>query len=753
MKKAVALKKKTTNSQKTPTEVLKANEHYEAAQAASDGENYPSIAQVEKQFKLKKDQLKNYRINKARLERKKEEAPTAVEPATRNLDRDLESVVREISKTNGSPRVGWKRIAEVLGLPEELETQEWSLKIFDAMIDREMVSKGVLMRDSEAVQDILRAEFFSAPVPAKLMSVPLAKVVVCHLNPRKVVDEASIEEMADSILEHGIIQPPIARPGKYADTWEVVYGQRRLLGQRRANEKSTAAGNPAVETIQLLVREIDDRTVLEEGWVENLQRVDVGIREEVTGFQALLDLKDDKGEPIYSITSLARRLGKDKQFVSRRMKLINVPEEMWKALDDGLIGVRQMELVGRLPDEASRKKAAGMVLRPKYRTEDQPLTVRETVEMLRTDFLVSLRGCPWSLKDAELVPVKFDKKGERVSGGACDDCQWRTGGDPDLQESLSGSGTKQGSYGSAGGKQGVDANSCMLPSCFKAKQEATWVLTMKEASESGAKVLTQEESSKVFSQWAGNTPMPQSGMVSLTESPGYYETGHHAGEDTLPKWEKMIKYVAPADLIIARNEATGAICRLLKREVAIELAEEALGKQGKESPFANRPGAKKSEAGGGESQNSGPSEWEIKRQREEKLGAAVKAKLADAIKLQKAPSEEVIIELLLGWLWEELNYEGGLMAEFLAMGLPKFDDEQGDDDGKARDYLETVIRPEIARAPYAWAARALYEIYDQMIRLDEPLQSDGLFKVLALDREKIVATEEPQEEPTAEVEA
>lgn len=135
----------------------------------------------------------------------------------------MELVVRVIAEKSGSPQVGWKRIAEILGLPDDVDGREYALGIFDAMIDADMVVKGVLVRESAAVQEILNAKEpvvipATVSAPATLVSVPMGQVVVCPLNPRKVVDEAGIEEMALSILEHGIIQPPIARPGRYADT-------------------------------------------------------------------------------------------------------------------------------------------------------------------------------------------------------------------------------------------------------------------------------------------------------------------------------------------------------------------------------------------------------------------------------------------------------------------------------------------------------------------------------------------------------
>lgn len=103
-------------------------------------------------------------------------------------------------------------------------------------------------------------------------------------------------------------------------------------------------------------------------------------------------------------------------------------------------------------------------------------------------------------------------------------------------------------------------------------------------------------------------------------------------------------------------------------------------------------------------------------------------------------------ELILGTLWEEMSYGGSLIAHLVERGMPKFDDAEGDDDERAKAYLDGVVRPEIARAPLAWAALALFEVYDQLIDLDVAMQSDALLLALNLDREAIVGAEETAED-------
>lgn len=663
----------------------------------------------------------------------------------------IRRVVRTVAGKGGTHMVSRQVIQAALEMGDSAAEVAFALEVFDAMIDADMVLKGVLNAtpevvamlndpEDETVSESTMATRTTQPAAeGRLVTVPLEQVVVCPLNPRKRVDAASIEEMADSILEHDIVQPPIARPGRYVDTWEVVFGQRRLLGKRRAVEKAKELGRePMQEVIQLIVRDMDDRTALEEAWVENLQKVDLPAREEVEGFQAMLGLRDEAGQLVYSVTSLAARLGKAKQFISRRLRLRHAPEAMWASYEAGVIGLRQMELVGQLPTEAARKKAADEVLRPSFRPTGNPLTVLETVAMLKEKFMVSLRGCGWALEDEGLVPPKM-VKGARVWGGACSDCPMRTGADEELQEVLA--------TGKAG-SQGVDGYSCLMPSCFEEKREALWGRTQREASEAGSRVLSPEEAKRTFYAWGAGGPAPASGLVSLSGHPGFPETGHHAAEDMMPTWGEMIKSVDPKDLVVGRNETTGEIHRMLKRDRAIALAEAAMGTTGKDSPFANRPGLRKEEAAGATEEgveedvtgsDDEVSPWQRLAQENAKIGAAVSRELRRMVTLERAPSDEVMVELIAGGLFEAVDYGDSFLRLIEASGIPEFTGERGAEGERVREYLDEVVKPQLARAPLAWAALALLESYEQVVRYSSMPESESLLQALGLDRETILA--------------
>lgn len=520
---------------------------------------------------------------------------------------------------------------------------------------------------------------------------------MCPLNPRKRINPADIEEMAESILEHGIIQPPIARPRekRLMDEFdgpgvEIVFGQRRCLGAKRALELARERGLPEarlaeLEVIPVIVRPMDDRQVIEEAWVENLQRVDVSVREEAEGFSELLKLVDDSGQPVYTQASLAQKLGKSVAFLSQRLKLKHVPELLWEALEERRVGIRHLELVGTIADGKAREKAAKAILEPKYRTE--PLTTREAANLIEEEYRKSLKGVAWDPKDESLVPVVRDDDGNRVEGGACTDCPHRTGNVPELQGELA-----TGAGQSKGGKRGFDPNVCLRPGCHRAKEAANWKRLEAAAAAGGRRVLTKEEAKKVFMEWGGPLALSHaSGLVALQGRPDYSATGHH-GSDDLPTWEELIEgTAADKEVLVAKHPKSGEVLRLIDRERAIHFAEVAMKERGEVSPFSNRPKPTKSkQSAGGGGDKGGPkpmSEWEVNRQARETSERAMLLKIREVVTKMDGLSTVQLCELVMGPLLESIFECGGgeaVMSFLERVGYPM----PQDDEKSTGDYLK-----------------------------------------------------------------
>ena len=120
--------------------------------------------------------------------------------------------------------------------------------------------------------DVLQAESTGS------LYLPISQVESCSSQPRKSFDEASLAELADSIREHGIIQPLTVR--KLASGYyQIIAGERRWRAARIAG----------LQEVPVIVIEADDRKAAELAMIENLQREDLNPMEEAAGFQSLIE--------------------------------------------------------------------------------------------------------------------------------------------------------------------------------------------------------------------------------------------------------------------------------------------------------------------------------------------------------------------------------------------------------------------------------------------------------------------------------
>ncbi|MEB3328704.1 MAG: ParB/RepB/Spo0J family partition protein [Candidatus Sericytochromatia bacterium] len=148
--------------------------------------------------------------------------------------------------------------------------------------------------------------------------LPLEKLVPNPDQPRKFFDAAALDELAASILVHGLLQPILVRPHpREAGRWQIVAGERRWLA-------ATAAG---LAEVPVVVRELDDRTALEVGLIENVLREDITPLEEARALKGLLDATG------WSYAQLGERLGKNKAWVDHRVRLLKMPASVQEALE------------------------------------------------------------------------------------------------------------------------------------------------------------------------------------------------------------------------------------------------------------------------------------------------------------------------------------------------------------------------------------------------------------------------------------
>jgi ParB family chromosome partitioning protein len=125
-------------------------------------------------------------------------------------------------------------------------------------------------------------------------------------NPRKTFDESKLHELADSIRQHGLIQPITVRPN--ADGFEIVAGARRFRAAQLAEQFAVPAR----------IVDIDDAQTIQWQFIENSLRIDVHPYEEASGYRQLLGL------PGYDVPTIAQRTGKSASHIYARLSLLQL---------------------------------------------------------------------------------------------------------------------------------------------------------------------------------------------------------------------------------------------------------------------------------------------------------------------------------------------------------------------------------------------------------------------------------------------
>lgn len=177
-------------------------------------------------------------------------------------------------------------------------------------------------------------------------------------QPRKNFNRESIDELSKSILEHGVVQPIIVKPK--GDRYIIVTGERRWRAAR-------AAG---LDSIPVIIRDMDEREMLEIALVENLQREDLNPMEEAEGISNLI-----KG---YGLTQeqVAQRLGKSRPAISNSLRLLSLPEEIKDLLVENKITPGHARALLALKDDKEKIMLANAIL-------EKGLNVREVEALVK----------------------------------------------------------------------------------------------------------------------------------------------------------------------------------------------------------------------------------------------------------------------------------------------------------------------------------------------------------------------------------
>ena len=218
-----------------------------------------------------------------------------------------------------------------------------------------------LFSDEQISYDSLEEKIIDETSKDEIVEIAIDELRSNPYQPRKVFDEDKLQELADSIKEHGIFQPIIVKKSSIKG-YEIIAGERRVKAAKMAG----------LSVVPAIIRDFTDQEMMEIALLENLQRENLNSIEEANAYKSLIDSLGITQE------ELASRLGKSRSHITNMLGLLNLPEEVKDLIVDGKISQSHARVLSKIEDREQVKELADKIV-----SED--LNVREIEEISKNN--------------------------------------------------------------------------------------------------------------------------------------------------------------------------------------------------------------------------------------------------------------------------------------------------------------------------------------------------------------------------------
>lgn len=413
-------------------------------------------------------------------------------------------------------------------------------------------------------------------------------------NPRKYFDPVALQELADSLRAHGLIEPLVVRRGDPADTvFELVAGERRW----RASE---IAG---LDEVPVIIKELTDEQAFDLALGENGQRSDLHPLEEADAFA----VKRDRFSR--SVQEIADAAGKTPLYVTKRLKLTELCPEGREAFLEDKVSLGVALLLARMPNPKQQVKA---VQEFTNRRGDEPLSVSQARWTIEREFMLDLKRATFPIADGALVP----------EAGPCTSCPKRTGNQRELFEDVE------------------SGDLCTDSACFEGKVEAAWKRQVDEAKKSGVRMLSPKEAKAIWKdKWSGGD-LRKAGFTDLNST--CYDDGKSR------TYKQLLKDVKPAAIV--RHPHHGTVVELLETKDVNKLLKAA-------GHDFSKKRSSSSGAGASSSTSSWHKKQEAERRSKDRKKRVVSAALVQmGPAIEKGAADKAYLRLLVDAQLEENLY-------------------------------------------------------------------------------------------------
>lgn len=206
--------------------------------------------------------------------------------------------------------------------------------------------------------DALLSSSINSTDGTEINEIEIDELIPRSDQPRKIFNEASLEELAQSLKEHGMLQPLLVRPR--GDNYEIIAGERRWRAARLAG----------LIVVPVIIREMEDIEAAEVSLIENLQRDDLTVIEEARAYKQMIESFS------YTQEMLAERIGKSRAHVANTMRILSLPSVILDMIEQKRISAGHARAIIGAGTDAEQMKLA-------QRIADGGLSVRETEQIVR----------------------------------------------------------------------------------------------------------------------------------------------------------------------------------------------------------------------------------------------------------------------------------------------------------------------------------------------------------------------------------
>lgn len=213
-----------------------------------------------------------------------------------------------------------------------------------------------LFSSAQVDYNAIEEQIVASTPESDIIEIPVAEIRSNPYQPRKYFDQVALQELADSIKEHGILEPIIVKRG--------IKGYDLVAGERRTK----AAGLAGLTSVPAIVKDFTDEAMMEIALLENIQREDLSAIEEADALKNIMDKLNMTQEMV------AKRFGKSRSYVTNLLGLLNLPKNVQDDVVNGNISMSHARVLSKFDDPEKVQELA-------YNIKANKMSVRELEEI------------------------------------------------------------------------------------------------------------------------------------------------------------------------------------------------------------------------------------------------------------------------------------------------------------------------------------------------------------------------------------